>query len=452
MFRILRTGVSRPSAFLFVTELLIILLVVLGASLMEGLFLPGQSLLLEQLLVNVGIVGLSLILSLYYLNAYGKYLYSQRKKSALGIICQTLVLSYILLSGFYWLFPFYYPGQGVLIMDFFLVGLCLYFWRSAFSLLAPRLNLNRRAIIIGDNGKAHAVSEELLAHNNTGFELVSSEPLPSRLSTDEIISYIEKHAVQTIVVTEVPLKKLPPEFLWRCHLRGCQLIDGIAFYETLTGRVSEDTLTAKNILYIYNRDNLYFLNLAKRSLDIVLALFILAVTFPLHLVVAMLIKLTSRGPVFYSQIRTGMFDQPFVIFKYRSMRVDAEKDGKPQWAKDKDPRITWIGKLLRRSRFDELPQLINVLKGQMSLIGPRPERPHFTQMFKEQIPYYFLRHSVRPGLTGWAQVKYQYSNSLEDGYEKLKYDLYYIKNFSLSLDLRIMLDTIKVIITGHGAK
>jgi exopolysaccharide biosynthesis polyprenyl glycosylphosphotransferase len=190
---------------------------------------------------------------------------------------------------------------------------------------------------------------------------------------------------------------------------------------------------------------------AKRMCDVVVSLLALALCLPLFVIVAAAIFLESGSPVLYRQTRTGLRGKPFQMLKFRSMRIDAEEAG-PQWAADADPRITRVGRWIRKLRIDELPQLVNVLRGEMSLVGPRPERPEFVDMLEEQIPYYGLRHSVRPGITGWAQVKYQYGASVEDTKTKLEYDFFYIKHLSIMLDLAVLFETTKVMVSGRGAK
>jgi exopolysaccharide biosynthesis polyprenyl glycosylphosphotransferase len=176
------------------------------------------------------------------------------------------------------------------------------------------------------------------------------------------------------------------------------------------------------------------------------------VSVPVMLLTALLIKLESRGPVFYQQERVGLNGTPFMVTKFRSMRTDAEEDGKPRWATTNDDRVTGVGRVIRRLRIDELPQLFNVLKGEMSLVGPRPERPFFVDQLTQQIPYFAVRHSVKPGLTGWAQVRYQYGATVEDAQAKLQYDLFYVKNHSLVLDIVVLLETVSVVLMGKGAR
>jgi exopolysaccharide biosynthesis polyprenyl glycosylphosphotransferase len=187
----------------------------------------------------------------------------------------------------------------------------------------------------------------------------------------------------------------------------------------------------------------------KRLLDVLIALVLLVVALPALAVVALLIKLESRGPVIFRQARTGLGGAEFEVLKFRSMTQDAERDG-PQWARDADPRVTRVGRVIRLLHIDELPQLINVLKGEMSFIGPRPERPVFNAMLEQEIPLYSLRHLVRPGITGWAQVMYPYGASVEDAREKLQYDLYYIKNYSVLLDIGIVFKTLRIVLLGKG--
>ncbi|MFN4116793.1 MAG: exopolysaccharide biosynthesis polyprenyl glycosylphosphotransferase, partial [Inhella sp.] len=190
----------------------------------------------------------------------------------------------------------------------------------------------------------------------------------------------------------------------------------------------------------------------KRSSDILVSLLLLLVSAPVMLITAVVIKLESRGPIFYRQERVGQNGAPFKVTKFRSMVVDAEKDGKPRWATKNDSRVTGVGKFIRRTRIDELPQLFNVLSGEMSMVGPRPERQYFVDELVEKIPFFAVRHSVKPGVTGWAQVRYEYGATVEDAAAKLQYDLYYVKNHSLFLDFLILLETVAVVLTGRGAR
>jgi exopolysaccharide biosynthesis polyprenyl glycosylphosphotransferase len=190
----------------------------------------------------------------------------------------------------------------------------------------------------------------------------------------------------------------------------------------------------------------------KRVFDLVVAMALLVLTLPITAITALLIAIESGAPVIYRQDRIGHHGKTFTVLKFRSMRKDAEKDGQPEWAQTDDARVTALGRFLRHSRIDELPQLINVLKGDMSFVGPRPERPVFVKLLTEQIPFYAVRHSVKPGITGWAQVRYSYGATVEQSMRKLEYDLYYVKNHTIFLDLLILLETVRVVLFGEGAR
>jgi exopolysaccharide biosynthesis polyprenyl glycosylphosphotransferase len=232
---------------------------------------------------------------------------------------------------------------------------------------------------------------------------------------------------------------------------GLEVIDGHHLFEEESGRLSIDLLHPSALIFSTGFQRRLATMTVKRVLDLLVSVIGLILLAPLFLVIGSLIKLDTPGPVFYRQMRVGLRGQPYMIWKFRSMSVDAEKTG-PRWADSRDPRVTRIGRWLRTLRLDELPQLVNVLKGEMSMVGPRPERPVFVQDLREKIPYYDIRHTVRPGITGWAQTQFRYGASAEDSHVKLQYDLYYVKNFSLPLDLRILAETARVVLCGEGAR
>jgi exopolysaccharide biosynthesis polyprenyl glycosylphosphotransferase len=230
------------------------------------------------------------------------------------------------------------------------------------------------------------------------------------------------------------------------------VVDGHHLFEQETGRLSIDLVRPSTIIFSTGFRHRLLSKALKRLADIVVSGSGLLLLLPLYAIIAILIKLNSPGPVFYRQTRVGLKGRPYRMWKFRTMRDGAEEDGSAQWASPDDPRVTTIGKWLRRLRIDEVPQFINVLKGEMSLVGPRPERPAFVQNLRDFIPYYDLRHTVRPGITGWAQIRFRYGASTEDAHMKLQYDLYYVKNVSLILDCRILLGTIRVVVVGAGAR
>jgi exopolysaccharide biosynthesis polyprenyl glycosylphosphotransferase len=295
-----------------------------------------------------------------------------------------------------------------------------------------------------------------------GFELVAvAETSPGtrfddgqvtwHVSPDSIERAILDQKIQTVLLGHRP-DEVPGlrDALYRTLFMPVALVDRTALEEALTGRVPLEYVSQTWFLEHLRENEKTWYEALKRIMDVILAIPFALVTIVLYPFVALAIKLSSRGPVFYSQVRVGKMGKPFRIWKFRTMRQDAEADGKPLWAAEKDPRVTKVGRFLRKTRVDELPQIWNVLKGEMSLIGPRPERPEFVEELTRQMPYYTLRHLTRPGLTGWAQVKFPYAGTVSDNLQKLQYDLYYIKNRSPFIDAAIILRTIGVMLRRQG--
>jgi len=245
--------------------------------------------------------------------------------------------------------------------------------------------------------------------------------------------------------------KLPVDQLLGCRLKGIRVDDGITFTEELAGKLSVENLYPSSLIFSNGFKGSALFKKMKRYTDILVSILNLAIFLPVSLLIALAIKLDSKGPIFYKQERVGEDGEVFNLFKFRSMRIDAEANG-PVWATAHDHRVTRVGRIIRKLRLDEIPQMINVIKGEMSFVGPRPERPFFVDKLTSEIPFYSYRHSVKPGITGWAQLYYPYGASKEDALEKLKYDLYYIKNMSPFMDLMIVLETIKVVLFGKGAR
>jgi sugar transferase (PEP-CTERM system associated) len=245
---------------------------------------------------------------------------------------------------------------------------------------------------------------------------------------------------------------LPLRDLLACRLNGVKITDLGRFFERVNGHVPLDLSRASWFIYGEGYRQSWLSNAVKRGLDLVVTLMLAVPALPIMVVTAILIAAESRGPIIYRQDRVGHRGKRFTLFKFRSMARDAERDGKPTWAAVHDVRVTRVGRFIRRTRIDELPQLINVLRGEMSIVGPRPERPEFVAMLSEKIPFYAIRHSVKPGITGWAQVRYSYVSSVDDTVKKLEYDIYYVRNRSLLLDILILLETVRVVLLGEGAR
>ena len=254
-----------------------------------------------------------------------------------------------------------------------------------------------------------------------------------------------------IVALDERRGKLPIEQLLKCRLKGIQVDEAMSFTEELNGKLSVESLYPSSLIFSEGFKGSRLFKKAKRYFDVLLGVLASIMAFPVGMIIAIAIKLDSKGPIFYEQERVGKDGKVFKLMKFRSMRVDAENAG-PVWAMIEDNRVTRVGRIIRKLRLDELPQILNVLRREMSFVGPRPERPFFVKKLEREIPYYFHRHSVKPGISGWAQLCYPYGASTEDALEKLKYDLYYIKNMSLIFDLTIILETIKIVIWGKGSR
>ena len=246
--------------------------------------------------------------------------------------------------------------------------------------------------------------------------------------------------------------KFPAAELLKCRVNGIEVLEGTSFYEMLTGKLIVEQISPAWLIFSEGFHKSGTRRFLKRSTDLILSLIMLVLLLPVIILTAILIKIDSKGPIFFSQERIGEKRETYKVYKFRSMIADAEKQSGPVWAKDDDDRITRVGNVIRKWRLDEIPQLWNVLKGDMSFVGPRPERDFFVKQLEEMIPYYGERFTVKPGITGWAQVSYGYGASVDDAVEKLNYDLFYIKNISIFMDLMIVLRTIKIVLFGKGAR
>ena len=305
------------------------------------------------------------------------------------------------------------------------------------TLAASDPNAHVVGYVPGPNERDTAIAPEQL------LELRGTLPETARsLNIDEIV----------VALTERRAGSMPLRQLLDCKLNGIKVYDLNTHFEKTLGQIRVDFLNASWLIFGDGFNQGELRTFIKRVFDIACSSLLLAVSAPVMLGAVIAIMLDSRGPVLYRQERVGLDGRPFKVIKFRSMRTDAEKDGKPRWASNNDDRVTRVGHIIRRLRIDELPQIFNVLKGEMSLVGPRPERPFFVDQLTQEIPFFAVRHSVKPGVTGWAQVRYQYGATIEDSQEKLQYDLYYVKNHTLFLDLVVLFETVGVVLTGKGAR
>lgn len=326
------------------------------------------------------------------------------------------------------------------------------------------LDFKRRILILGVGPLAQDLCQVLLSKRSRFSEVVGfldrgASRVGERLvnssiigTYDQLTDIVRQGQIRTIAVClEDRRAFLPVQALLEMKVMGREVVDGHFLFEEESGRLSIDHLKPSALIFSVGFSRRMATRRVKRFFDVVMSAFGLVVLTPLFVLLGVIIKLDSVGPVFYRQIRVGLHGQPYLIWKFRSMQQDAEKNG-PRWASTEDPRVSRVGWWLRKLRLDELPQLINVLKGEMSLVGPRPERPVFVSELRNIIPYYDLRHTVKPGITGWAQTSFRYGASPEDAHMKLQYDLYYVKHLSLALDLKILAKTIKVVLLAEGAR
>lgn len=321
-----------------------------------------------------------------------------------------------------------------------------------------------RVLVLGTGAEAAAVTESIHKFGSD-FRIVGFYPVggsetvcvPQGNVFDGELPLLEvarKNRVSQIVVAVGDRRGggLPLNQLLDCKLAGLKVLDFSSYFEQVLGQVRLDSLRASWLIFGEGFRQGLLRTVVKRAFDILASSLLLVLAAPVMLLTALLIVLEDGFPVLYRQERVGQGGRVFQVIKFRSMRNDAERDGKPRWATSNDDRVTRLGRVIRKLRIDELPQLLNVLKGDMSLVGPRPERPYFVGELSQKIPFYGARHSIKPGVTGWAQVRYPYGASVDDASQKLQYDLYYVKNHSLFLDLVIFLETIEVVLTGRGAQ
>ncbi len=398
-------------------------------------------------------------------------LYQRRFRFGLaGMILRigiSLAVTAVALTLLYYIVPDLFLDRGVLAFGFLIAALLLVFTRFLFVRSMNRDQLKRRVLVLGAGENAAQISRQLRRRvDQQGFVIVGhvhvrgehdvvDESLVIRPDVTLLTLTKELNVDEVVVaVGERRRKSFPVHDLLDCKLSGIDVIDLLCFFERETGKLKLDILSPSWMIFSDGFNQSKSLNAQKRIFDIIVSLLLLGIAWPFMLLVAMAIKIEGkgRGSVFYRQIRVGQHWQLFNVYKFRSMREDAEKGGKAQWAKQNDDRVTRVGRVIRKTRLDELPQIFNVLKGNMSFVGPRPERPEFVTQLSEQIPYFAERHRVKPGITGWAQICYPYGASEKDSLEKLQFDLYYIKNYSLFLDLVIILQTAHSVIAGKGGR
>ncbi len=464
MFRIFRHYLSRHIFFLTLADLIILVVAGSAGWLTPLLGLPplwlGFDPVFPKVLLFVGLGWFVLFVG----GAYGLSPQQGRKEILVRLMGCFAALT-LLLGAIGFAFPTLRWGRLALLAALIL-GFCVV---STVRLATLRLwdtpRFRERLLLLGDTPLADRLIETLSKVGARGYEVLGY--VDNREGADqglhngyrvlgkvaELEQVAAQHRAGTIVVTlDERRGTLPLAAILDCKLRGIRVEDWPSFYERLTGRIGIENLRPSWMVFSDGFRRASGTQTVKRAMDIGLALVFLVLGFPLFVLIALAIKLESRGPILFRQERVGQGGKIFNLLKFRTMVEGAERQSGPVWATENDPRITRVGHFLRRSRLDEFPQILNVLKGDMSFVGPRPERPHFLGMLQQTIPYYLQRQSVKPGITGWAQIRYPYGSSVEAAAQKLEYDLYYIKNMSIFLDLLIVLSTVQVVLFGRGAR
>lgn len=462
MVRIFRHYVSPVKLAMAITDLMLLLFAVFLAEWLRYQVLEIQAVQSMASIFAKAMVPVITILVLLGVGGYESIALRDMRVFLLRLLIGVGGAS-IILSAFLFLFPMLPLWRSILLLAIVIGGGLVFLSHVLFKRIAGQNFLGRKVIVLGADEAANSVLEMTGRAADAALNIVSVVALPGDKidvtgavlleNIGSLEEYVRKSQAELILIANSQAKGLPVEDLIACKLNGVEIQDRLAFYEQVRGYVDLESVKAEWIIFSEGfRGGSSLERLWKRLSDIVVSFVALVLFSPIMLVTAIAIMLTSKGPILYRQERVGLDGDVFNLLKFRSMRVDAEAEGKPQWAQKADPRVTLVGGFIRRTRIDELPQVINVLKGDMSFVGPRPERPFFVDQLTEDIPFYKERHCLKPGITGWAQIQYPYGASMEDSKRKLEYDLYYIKNYSIFLDFLIILQTLRVVLFPVGAR
>ena len=465
MLRIFKQYYPIRNIFFVIFEGIFIYISVLLASFIvydHSNFVPTVWLMLKILLIT-----LVCQISLYYNDLYN--LKVTDSSIELGIrLLQALGFATIFLALIYMLFPKVIIAKGAFVISIGFVILIIVSWRFIYSAVLSHGLFNQKIILMGSGEVINEIRREIRERQDCGY--TSAAEVPESIDDVDLIDrggipvvcsnnfeglseMCQTLGIKKIVVGFKEKRRLLPiKELLKCRVEGFEVLDGNDFYENLTGKLAVSALNPGWLIFSSGFQKSHIRLFLKRLTDLILSILLMIICLPLFIITALLIKIDSTGPVIFSQERMGENGRSFRVHKFRSMVQDAEKQSGPVWAKNDDDRITRVGRIIRKLRIDELPQLWNVLKGEMSFVGPRPEREFFIKQLEKQIPYYFVRFSVKPGITGWAQICCGYGASVEESIEKLSYEIFYIKNMSPLMDLMIVLRTIKIVLFGRGAR
>lgn len=459
MIRFLNVYYPTRTVVLLVCEALI----VSGCFLVATIALLGPDAYLalnyEQGYIKIAIITAVSIMFSYYFDLYEPQIVSAPLEIYFRIL---LVLGFdcFLLSILILFFPSVVIARYVYALGFLFLTPALIAWRRIYEWIASKKLFRERVYILGAGAYATSIATSLRTRRELGMEVTDwqeigdvDKPTRKQIWINELarIATRQPSIHRIIVAVEDARDELPVQDLLNLRFTGITIENATALHERLSGKIQLSGIRPSNFLYSDGFRISRSQQLIRQIVSMLVATLGLLLFLPFFPIVVLLIRLTSRGPIFFRQTRVGLSGRNFYVYKFRSMFVDAESGG-ARWATKNDPRVTKFGMFMRKTRIDEIPQLWNVLRGDMGFVGPRPERPEFVPMLAEHLPFYYLRHLVRPGLTGWAQVRFGYGATLEENREKLEYDLYYIKHMSLGLDLLIMFETVKTILRRRGAQ
>lgn len=463
MVKLFGHPVPRVLQVLFLLELFMIAASIeLGAAMrlqVAGLDPWSQSL-------NLGTIATFTIVCCVSMVAFGLYESTccrDLRQSALRLLV-ALIVAVAFMAVIFYFIPDLQIWRSISLYSIAVAYVLLLTVRWLFIKVADLDRFKRPILVIGTGDQALQIGN--IAANDAGVSYRIAKYVRMSERESRVDDYVDKadwpdllsiaeafNAQEVVLAMRERRGGLPIQDLLRCRMAGLAVLDLPAFLEQETGRLDLDVMQPSWLVFSSGFGMSRGLNrFFKRVFDITASAILIAFSIWVLVPTALIIKLTSPGPIFYRQERVGENGATFRLFKFRSMRNDAEKDGVPQWAQQSDPRVTGIGKIIRATRIDEIPQILNVLRGEMSFVGPRPERPFFVDQLREDIPYFDERHIVKPGITGWAQINYPYGASMEDARRKLEYDLYYVKNFTVLLDLAILIQTVKVVVWQNGVR
>ena len=442
-------------------RLLCEVILVSGSFLLATILFAGPDwrivLIYENGLLKIAIITIFTLLLTYYFDLYGPRRFSESWEIYFRLLLVLSVLSFVL-AGLIYFFPELDIGPYVFLVGASFLAVLLVLWRGAYEWIIGLPMFSERVYVLGYGPRAHAVVELLRTSRDTGMKVVGwkgEDAIHGRLenfSADLRTFCGPKPGIDRVIVAmEDRREAMPVRELLDLRLCGVIVENFSALLERLSGKLQLDGLNPSTIIFTEGFRMDATQQLFRRLISFVVSFSALLICLPFLPLIILAVRLSSPGPILFSQTRVGQRGCLFTAYKFRTMREDAEAQG-AVWATKDDPRVTPIGRFMRNSRIDEIPQLWNVLRGEMAFVGPRPERPEFVQWLSQEIPFYDLRHMIRPGITGWAQVRYRYGANLEETKRKLEYDLYYVKHQSIGLDLLIMFETIKTIILRRGAQ